>query len=238
MRFYIGHDAAEHEAAMVAQKTLLRVSGCESEFLMAPKLEAQGLLYRPVDRRGSRYDIVSNAPMATDFANSRFLVPLLCQETWAFFSDCDVVFYEDPRRMLGEIEGDKAVYVVQHRLMDETLTPYKMVNEVQTRYPRKNWSSVMLFNCQHPANQRLSIRDVNERPGRDLHAFYWLADDEIGQLDGRWNWLVGVQNRAPQNEGRGIAHFTLGGPWLKGWNKHGETDALWLDAAKLTGVRT
>jgi hypothetical protein len=233
MRFYIGYDTIEHEAALVAQKTLGKVSGCSSEFLISPKLESQGLLYRPVDRRGSRYDIVSNAPMSTDFANSRFLVPLLCQEQWAFYTDCDVVFYEDPRRMLVEIEGYKAVYVVKHDHQPTKL--YKMINQRQTNYPRKNWSSVMLFNCLHPANQRLSIRDVNERPGRDLHAFYWLADNEIGELHPRWNWLVGLRDYAPEKQ-EGIAHFTLGGPWLPGW-KGDEHDELWLAAAKQVGVR-
>lgn len=232
MRFYIGYDAAEHEAAMVAQKTLARASGCPSELLMAPKLENQGLLYRPVDRRGSRYDIVSNAPMSTDFANSRFLVPLLCQDQWALFTDCDMVFYEDPRRMLAEIKGDCAVWVVKHDYQPSGET--KMGNEKQTTYPRKNWSSVMLFNCQHPANRRLSIRDVNERPGRDLHAFYWLADDEIGELDPRWNQLMGVSAR--REDRVGIEHFTLGGPWLPGW-KGVEHDERWLAAAKQVGVR-
>jgi len=231
MRFYIGYDPIEHEAAMVAQKTLAKVSGCESEFLMSVKLQSQGLLYRPVH---DRYDIVSNAPMSTDFANSRFLVPLLCQEQWAFYSDCDVVFYEDPRRMLAEIKGDCAVYVVKHDYTPRAATKMGMVP--QTKYPRKNWSSVMLFNCLHPANQRLSIRDVNERPGRDLHAFYWLADDEIGALDSRWNYLVREQ---PSLYGTtGVAHFTLGGPWLPGWVQEGrEGDNAWLEAAKSVGVR-
>lgn len=230
MRFYIGYDAIEHDAAMVAQKTLARVSGCESEFLTMPKLESQGLLYRPVDRRGSRYDIVSNAPMSTDFANSRFLVPLLCQEQWAFFSDCDVVFYEDPRRMLAEIKGDCAVYVVKHHYKPST--EWKMLGQRQTNYERKNWSSVMLFNCQHPANLRLSIRDVNERPGRDLHAFYWLADDEIGGLHPRWNWLVREQEKP---DPVGVAHFTLGGPWLPGW-KGAEHDEMWNAARTRVGL--
>jgi hypothetical protein len=84
----------------------------------------------------------------------------------------------------------------------------------------------MLFNCEHPANQRLSVRDVNERVGRDLHALYWLADDEIGALDPAWNWLVNVQER-PAN--LGIAHFTLGGPFTPAWNG-APNDDLWLAA--------
>ena len=90
----------------------------------------------------------------------------------------------------------------------------------------------MLFNCDHPANRRLSLRDINDRPGRDLHAFYHLHDDEIGDLDPRWNWLVGVTG--PQHYGAdtlGIAHFTLGGPFTPGW-AGGPHDDLWLEAAR------
>jgi hypothetical protein len=231
MKFYIGYDAREHDAALVAQRTLAKVSGCDSEFVEADKLSAQGMLTRITDHRGRDYDLISNAPKSTTFAVSRFLVPLLCQSTWGFFSDCDMVFYEDPRRMLAEIEGDKAVYVVKHQY--EPSTKWKMQGLAQTKYSRKNWSSVMLFNCQHPANKRLSLRDINERPGRDLHQFYWLHDDEIGELHPRWNWLVGEQPKPPEI---GIAHFTLGGPWFDRWQP-AEHDELWLEAARLTQVR-
>jgi len=204
---------------------------------MASKLMAQGLLTRVTDKRGGQaYDLVSNAPKSTEFAVSRFLVPLLCQERWALFTDCDVVFLEDPRRMLDEIEPGAAVYVVQH-LEYRPSSEYKMVNQKQTTYRRKNWSSVMLFDCLHPANWRLSLRDINERPGRDLHGFYWLNDNEIGRLDARWNWLVGEQECALENAGRGIAHFTLGGPWLPGW-RGAPHDDVWLDAARRAGVPT
>lgn len=232
MKFYIGYDAVEHAAALVAQRTLRKVSGCDSEFLECGKLQAQGLLTRPVDQRNANYDLISNAPASTMFAASRFLVPIICQSGWAFFADCDMVFYEDPRRMLAEIEGDKAVYVVKHQY--EPGTQWKMVNLKQTKYSRKNWSSVMLFNCDHPANRRLSLRDVNERPGRDLHQFYWLHDDEIGDLHPRWNWLVGEQ---PKPDQVGIAHFTLGGPWFGDAWKGAEHDGLWLGAATSVGVQ-
>ncbi len=99
----------------------------------------------------------------------------------------------------------------------------KMGGVVQTAYPRKNWSSVMLFNCDHPANRRLSLDDVNNRPGRDLHAFYWLHDSEIGELPPAWNWLVNVQ---PAPESVKIMHMTLGGPWMPNWEP-APHDEIW-----------
>ena len=233
MKIYIGHDPREREACRVAHKTLLEVTNGElvAEFLDVEKLQAQGLLTRPVDQRdGQDYDLVSNAPQSTRFAVSRFLVPILCQQGHALFVDGDVVFREDPRNMLNGVGGHNtgaAVHVVKHdhRPRDQ----YKMVNQQQVQYPFKNWSSVMLFDCDHPANRRLSLRDVNERPGRNLHAFYWLQDSEIGSLDARWNWLAGEQPEP--SPGQGIVHFTRGGPWLPGW-KRAEHDDIWLAAAK------
>lgn len=229
MKVYIGYDEREHEAAMVAAKSLHKVTNGElkAEFLVADKLAAQGLLTRLADHRGGQdYDLVSNAVKSTRFAVSRFLTPLICQEQWALFTDCDVVFCEDPRHLLREIDPQHAVSVVKHD--HQPAEQWKMVNQQQTSYPRKNWSSVMLFNCDHPANRRLSLRDVNERPGRDLHAFYWLQDDEIGSLHPRWNWLVNVQS---EPEYVGIAHFTLGGPWIPGW--HGAPhDGFWCEVAE------
>lgn len=228
MRVFIGYDEREHEAARVAAKTLRQVTKgqIEPEFIMAPKLVDQGLLWRVSDHRGGQdYDLVSNAPKSTRFAISRFLTPLICQQGHALFLDCDMLFLEDPRNMLDEIDRQLPVHVVKHD--HKPVEQFKMVNQVQTRYHRKNWSSVMLFNCEHPANRRLSLRDVNERPGRDLHAFYWLNDAEIGELSPRWNWLVNVQ---PKPENVAIAHFTLGGPFNEGW-KSAPNDDLWLKHA-------
>lgn len=228
MKVYIGYDHRESEAARVAAKTLHEVTNGElvPTFLRADKLRDAGLLTRPVDDRGHRYDIVSNATASTEFAVSRFLTPLLAQEGWALFVDCDVVFREDPRNMLKEIRPGSAVYVVQH-VVNGTGSSTKMDGQPQTAYRRKNWSSVMLFDCDHGANRRLSLRDVNERPGRDLHAFYWLNYIEMGELDARWNWLVDAE---PERQ-KGIAHFTLGGPWLEGW-AGAQHDDIWLEAAK------
>jgi hypothetical protein len=103
-----------------------------------------------------------------------------------------------------------------------------MDGQAQVAYDRKNWSSVVLWNCDHPANARLSLADINERPGRDLHRFYWLADSEIGELPPAWNWLVNVR---PEPACVGIAHFTEGGPWLPTW-RGAPNDELWWESSR------
>lgn len=227
MRVYIGHDSREEAAVDVALRTLKKVSGLEADLLRCERLRDAGLLWRQSDHRGGQpYDFVSDASASTSFAFSRFLTPLLCQDGWALFSDCDVVFRRDPRQMLSEIEPGKAIYVVQHDYRPKSV--WKMDGQSQASYPRKNWSSVMLFDCSHPANARLTLRDVNTRTGRDLHRLYWLADQEIGALDAAWNWLVG---ETPQPLNLGIAHLTLGGPWVSGW-RGGPYDSEWLKEAQ------
>lgn len=225
MKVYIGSDDNELEAVRVAITSLQKQNRhLKPTLLWEERLRASGLYTRPVDARGQPYDILSNAPCSTQFATSRFLTPILAQSGFALFTDCDVVFYSDPSELAKHVCGTKAVYVVKHK---QSGHGHKMNGLKQTQYDRKNWSSVMLFNCKHPANRRLSLRDVNERPGRDLHAFYWLHDDEIGELPVGWNWLVGEQEKPDPLH---IAHFTLGGPWIRGWEK-APHDELWLEAA-------
>jgi hypothetical protein len=227
MKIYIGHDAHEQAAFDTAEKSLHRHASrpvCVTA-LKTQTLADVGLLQRLQDKRGRTYDFASQALCSTDFAISRFIVPLLAHSGWALFVDCDVVFLGDVYELLALADPEKAVMVVQHAPLPTA--GYKMNDQVQLAYPRKNWSSVMLFNCDHPANRRLSLRDVNERPGRDLHRFYWLADSEIGALPPEWNWLVGVQ---PKPVGVKIAHYTLGGPWLPTW-PGAEWDEIWMAEA-------
>ena len=104
-----------------------------------------------------------------------------------------------------------------------------MDNQIQTFYARKNWSSIVLWNCAHPSNRKFSLQALNTWPGRDLHAFKWLEDSEIGELPKEWNHLVGIDNpNAPIK----LAHFTLGGPWIKDW-KGAPMDELWDEERRL-----
>lgn len=225
MKLYIGYDPAE-QAAYDALINSIGPTQIRVETLNEEKLRAKGLYSRLVDKRGQYYDMISNAPCSTEFSTSRFLTPILSQSGWALFMDCDMVFLSDPHYIMKYADPSKAVMVVKHRHLGKEND--KMGGMTQTSYLRKNWSSVMLFNCDHPANSRLSLHDVNSRPGRDLHRFYWLDDSEIGELPAEYNWLVGVQQK-PKNPK--IAHFTLGGPWIPGWEPQ-DHDEIWLKYAR------
>lgn len=225
LRVYIGHDSREQAAYDVAANSA-REFGCQVTPIYEDRLRASGILTRPLDRRGGMWDFNSNAPQSTDFAISRFAAPLLAHDGWVLGCDCDVVVLSDPHPILELCNPSKAVLVVKHQLMPSAKT--KMVDQPQTVYPRKNWSSVILWNCDHEANRRLNLQMLNQWPGRDLHAFKWLHDSEIGELPPRWNWLVGLE---PKPQDPVIAHFTEGGPWLENWEAR-DTDEIWLRASE------
>lgn len=227
LKVYIGFDPSEAEAYRVAEASLRRRASIPVDVtpLRLDQLRMQGLMTRPMDARGGLYDIHSQAPASTEFAASRFLVPLLGQSGQALFVDCDVVFLGDVAELLALSDETKAVQVVKHE--HAPTQTRKMDGAVQTVYPRKNWSSVILWQCSHPANRRLSIEAINRWPGRDLHAFSWLHDSEIGELPAGWNWLVGATSAPPELR---LAHFTSGGPFTPGW-QGAEYDEIWLREA-------
>lgn len=215
---WIGFDEPHPEAFFVARESLRQRMGVGPRIngLVLDDLRARGLYTRPTTRRmGRLFDEISQHEMSTEFAISRFLVPLLARSGWALFSDCDVLYRANPMQLFEQLEfagSDKALFCVQHDHVPSSAV--KMDDQKQAAYPRKNWSSVMLFNCDHPANRRLDLAMVNSLPGRDLHRFCWLQDSEIGALDPAWNFLV---NESPPLANPKLVHFTLGGPWLEGF---------------------
>lgn len=228
LRVFIGYDAREPEAYRVAHSSLLShasVPVCVTP-LKSRRLEENGLLRRMTDLRGQRYDLPSNAPASTEFAISRFLVPLLTHTGWSLFIDSDMVFLDDVAKLFALADKRCAAMCVKHEpLSSEGI---KMDGQPQTVYPKKNWSSVVLWNADHPANRRLSLVDIQERRGFDLHQFYWLHESEIGALPPEWNWLVNVE---PEPKHPKLAHFTLGGPFLSGW-QGAPYDDIWYEAAR------
>lgn len=226
MRVFIGYDPRPAEVAAfdVAAKTARRF-GCEVIPLYEDRLRAAGILTRPTDRRGLMYDLNSDATQSTAFAISRFAVPILAHSGWALFADADFVFLHDPHEIERELDSSKAVMCVKHQL-ELPGTGTKMDGQQQQAYPRKLWSSFCAWNADHPSNRRLNLTTLNQWPGRDLHAFSWLHDDEIGSVDAGWNWLVGVQ---PKPADPKAAHFTLGCPSMAGYEncEHAE---IWLEA--------
>lgn len=215
-RIFIGYDPREAEAFAVLKQSLTRhmsVGGARIGIygLCLEDVERLGYYWRPTSGRDGRlWDDISNAPMSTEFAISRFLVPFLAKrEGWALFMDCDMFALADPREVFDMADPSKAVQVVKHNY--QPLTAVKMDNQIQTAYPRKLWSAVMLFNCEHPANDRLTLDYVNDLPGRDLHAFSWLDGDQIGDLPESWHWIAGHSSSAITPK---LVHWTEGGPWF------------------------
>jgi hypothetical protein len=146
---------------------------------------------------------------STDFAFSRFLTPYLSDYAgWSLFMDCDMLARADVAELFALADDRYAVMVCQHDYTprDEV----KFLGHAQTVYPKKNWSSVMLFN--NARCRALTPDFVNTASGLELHQFKWLADEaEIGALPLEWNWLVGEYDLNPAAK---IAHFTRGGPYF------------------------
>jgi hypothetical protein len=210
---WVGYDPRETEAFAVCRRTLRHFApGVPIHAVVLDELRDAGIYRRPTSKRGAQlWDDISDAPMSTQFAISRFLVPRLAGTGWALFMDCDIIARQPLSELFASLDARYAVMCVQH----PNYTPpdaVKMDGQMQTLYARKNWTSVMAFNCEHIANRRLTIDMINELPGRDMHRFCWLKDKEIGALDPKWNFLVGVSD--PKID-PGLCHFTSGGPWFE-----------------------
>jgi hypothetical protein len=191
--------------------------------LLEKALRYRGLYRRPHEIRDGRlWCPISEAPLSTTFANSRFLLPWIAHGPWVLYCDgSDMLFQADPAALFELANDDYAVMVVKREHVPRE--EFKKDDQIQTRYPRKNWSSVILWNLEHPGNLNLTIDMVNELPGRDLHRFCWLEDDEIGELPAGWNHLVGVD--ADDRDAK-LVHFTNGLPVLDG-HRHGRFADLW-----------
>lgn len=147
---------------------------------------------------------------STQFSNARFIIPELMRfEGWALFMDCDMLCLDDIAELWNQRDDRYAVMVRQHEHIPNAST--KFLAQVQTRYSRKNWSSLMLLNCDHPDTHTLVREYVNEAPGLDLHGFTWT--DHIGKIVGPWNELVRLDGGKCPAKHASLVHFTDGGPW-------------------------
>lgn len=230
---WIGRDRREDLAFRVTQTSLVRqlreyipVHALELKELQErgwytrPMLEKDGRLIDALSRRED-YD----GSMSTDHAIGRFFVPQLAHyRGWALFMDGDMLARADVSDAFRDLDPSKAVYCVKHDHVPVRIT--KMDGQVQTYYARKNWSSFMIFNCEHISNKSLAAI-VNNVPGRDLHRFCWLTDVQIGELDPKWNFLVGHSDASIDPA---VVHFTEGTPDMPGyWNC--DYSGEWWDVA-------
>ena len=213
IRIFIGFDRRETVASTVLTHSI--VSRSSRPLAVTPIVLDQ---LKGVFRR-QRHPLQSS-----DFSFSRFLVPHLCDfDGWAIFMDCDMLVQDDIAR-LWDLKDDRfAVQVVKHAHVPSETT--KFLGEPQSRYEKKNWSSVMLFNCRRCT--ALTPAYVNTASGLELHRFQWLGDDGlIGALPQRWNHLVDYDPPLAAAEISNF-HYTVGGPYFADYAGCGYAD-LWF----------
>ena len=209
---FIGYDRREVDAYNVCKYSLERRTSVPL-YIYPLMIQAQRHLGNFTRKQIDGVDHVDGKPFSTEFAFTRFLVPhLMGHEGWALFCDCDFLFLSDVENLLALRNERYAVQCVKHNYAPtETV---KMDGQVQSVYPRKNWSSLVLWNCGHPSNQGITPTEVNTKPGSWLHGFEWLRDEEIGGLPESWNWLEGHSDMGMDAD---AVHFTRGGPWMQAW---------------------
>lgn len=216
MKIWIGYDQAEEIGCFVARASMQRltVGNYQLQMLHQQQLRIDGLYTRPqAMKHGRLWDEISESPMSTSHAIARFFIPLLgkADYPWALFTDGDVLFRRNVFDMMKYADRSKAIMVVKHDYQPKHV--FKKMGDRQMQYPRKNWSSVMLWNLEHRAHERLTLEMLNTVPGRDLHRFCWLHDGEIGALPEEWNWLV---RHSSSKIDPAIVHYTEGLPDVLG----------------------
>lgn len=192
---FIGYDPREAIAYHVCANSIIRQS---SEPVSLHPL-ALNLLkdYKEKHKDGSNH-----------FIYSRFLVPHLMNYTgWAIFMDGDMILRTDIKELWDLRDDSKAVMVVHHDY--KTRMTEKYLGAKNENYPRKNWSSVILWNCNHPANRVVTPDFVQNATGAQVHRFTWLDDNLIGELGKEWNWLP---DEFGANSNAKLLHYTLGTP--------------------------
>lgn len=202
LKVFVGYDAREAEMYDACIESIRQFNKkVKITPLVQDELRGAGLYWRPKDELAS-----------TAFSNTRFLVPYLSGfEGWSLFMDCDMILNADIEELMEYADDSQAVAVVKHDYIPKKAV--KMDGCLQKALPRKNWSSVMLFNCGHRSTATLSPDYVNTVNAGILHRFEWCHDVEIGELPLTWNWLEGEYDEPdfqPKNIHYTNGHFMLG----------------------------
>ena len=200
LNVFVGCDETETVAFHVLANSIRRHASVPVSITPIWLGNLNGIYRRPHDIRQSN-----------GFSFSRFLVPYLCNyEGLAVFMDCDMLVRCDLWELFNQFDPRHTVQCVQHDYVPKDSIKY--LGNVQYSYPRKNWSSLMLFNNKRC--ELLTPEYVKEAPAADLHRMYWA--DSIGELDAEWNWLVGEYEHNPDAK---VLHWTVGGPWFNEYER-------------------
>ena len=199
INIFIGYDSKEKIAYHTLSQSILRQS---TRPVSITPLYLPNIKYE-FSRERSKIE-------STEFSFSRFIVPhLMNYKSWALFMDCDMLMKTDISKLWALRDDRYAVQVCKHDYIPKEKT--KFLGQVQTVYPKKNWSSFMLMNCKKCTE--LTPDYVNTTTGSQLHQFKWLDDENlIGSLPLEWNWLVGEYE---YKEDVNNVHYTKGGPYFK-----------------------
>ena len=188
------------------------VVGYDEEFITSYYRCTKSIKY-PVDPTPN-YLITREKDGATEFTYSRFAIPYLYND-WVIFCDSDFIFLEDIKKLYDLRDDKYAVMVCKHPDYIPK-SEIKMGNRKQTTYHRKNWSSLILWNCNHEANKILTQDTINTVEPSFLHQFKWLSNDLIGSIPLEWNTLVGYYHF----ENPKALHYTDGTPDIIGKTKY------------------
>lgn len=222
---FIGYDPAEDDAAKMAAYSIrsrTNMNDLKIIPIIRDQLLAYGICERPIDPHGS-----------TQFSITRFMVPhLMNYNGTGIFFDCDMLITRDIQEMFDLADSQYAVQVPKHVYVPKTLD--KMGGLPQTVYPRKQWSAVVIYNCDHSAIHKLTNDIVEVSTPKYLHRFEWLKDEEIGEIPLEFNFLAGEQE-VPETLPFNI-HHTLGPPgtWRDQYEANVDYHDYWMNEFKAT----
>ena len=207
---YVGYDRLQDPCYEVSKQSILNYNDkVNIQPIKLDNLIDSGLYYRETDPLAS-----------TEFIYSRFLTPYLNNyDGIAVYCDSDFLWQCDINEVLDYYDEKYAVMCVQHDYTPKS--DIKMDGVVQTTYPRKNWSSLMVFNCEHENTKNLTVENVNEKSPKYLHRMEWT--DEVGSIPITYNYLEGDYEYI---ENPKVIHFTNGGPWHETWD--GDYKNKWI----------
>jgi lipopolysaccharide biosynthesis glycosyltransferase len=218
LRIFIGYDSREAECADVLAYSLRKHASIS--------LDIRYLKLAELD-----FDRPRDPLQSTEFTYTRFLVPSLCHyQGKAIFMDCDMLCLSDIKELDDLDMSTYALRVVKHD--HQPTSTVKMDGQVQTAYPRKNWSSLMIMNC---SLLRLWTKEVVEtQSGAYLHRFQDIPDELIGDIPRTWNTLDWM------DENTKLIHYTSGGPWFDQCKDHafGEIWRKYRDSTRVTQSAT
>lgn len=222
-KVFIGYTSTQDILFRVSKNSIERRSKGVSCFpIVQSALRELGVYNRDRDKLGT-----------TEFSITRFLTPWLAgYEGWVLFCDNDTLALDDINALFNLADDRYAVMCAKHD--HQPTNSIKLNNQTQSVYPRKNWSSVVLWNCSHSKNRKITPDYVNNASPMHLHRFLWLDDSDIGSFSHEWNWLVDWYD-SPSDGKPKFLHYTDGGPYFKNYQDCSYSKEWLAEYEMLTG---